>query len=156
LTIVLHLVRDEHPQAVDRGLECLRLFGIEIPAHPNRAQLEAEYNKIWELLGDCPIESLADLPLMTDPEMQAAIGVFSMIPASAFHTDANLAYLVICHMVNATLRYGTTGASAHGYAELALVLGPLFHRYHDGSPSASGQRKSCSKRKFLCVKPRTN
>ena len=56
-----------------------------------------------------------------------------MIPASAFHTDANLVYLVICHMVNATLRYGTTGASAHGYAELALILGPLFHRYHDGT-----------------------
>ena len=90
LTILLHLVRDEHPKAVDRGLECLRLFGIEIPAHPNRVQLEAEYNKIWELLGDRPIESLAELPLMTDPEMQAAMGVFSMIPASAFHTDANL------------------------------------------------------------------
>jgi PAS domain S-box-containing protein len=133
LTILLHLVRDEHPLAVDRGLECLRLFGIEIPAHPNREQLEAEYNKIWELLGDRPIESLVELPLMTDPEMQAAMGVFSVIPASAFHTDANLVYLVICHMVNATLRYGTTGASAHGYAELALILGPLFHRYHDGT-----------------------
>ena len=36
-------------------------------------------------------------------------------------------------MVNATLRYGTTGASAHGYAELALILGPLFHRYHEGT-----------------------
>ncbi len=133
LIILVHLVRDEHPLAVDRGLECLRLFGIEIPAHPNRAQLEAEYHKIWELLGDRPIESLAELPLMTDPEMQAAMGVFSMIPASAFHTDANLVYLVICHMVNATMRYGTTGASAHGYAELALILGPLFHRYHDGT-----------------------
>lgn len=36
-------------------------------------------------------------------------------------------------MVNATLRYGTTGASAHGYAELALILGPLFHHYHNGT-----------------------
>jgi PAS domain S-box-containing protein len=133
LTVLIHLVRDEHGLAVDRGLECLRLFGIDIPAHPNRQQLQAEYNKIWELLGDRQIEMLADLPPMTDPEMRAAMGVFSVIPASAFHTDVNLLYLVVCHMVNATLRYGTTGASAHGYAELSLILGPLFHRYHDGT-----------------------
>src|SRR6201999_3294163 len=69
---------------------------------------------------------------MTDPEMQAAMGVLSVIPAPAFNTDINLLYLVFCQMVNTTLEHGTTGASTHGYAELATILGPVFHRYLDG------------------------
>ena len=103
-----------------------------MPAHPTRAQVQSEYERIWQNLGDRSIESLIDLPLMTDLEMQAAMGVLSVIAAPAFNTDINLMYLVFCQMVNASLKYGTTGASAHGYAELATIVGPVFHRYLDG------------------------
>ena len=132
LTILLHLMRAEYQQAVARGLQCLRLFGIEMPAHPTREQVQAEYEKIWQNLGDRSIESLDELPLMADPEMRTAMVILSVIPAPAFNTDINLLYLVFCHMVNASLKYGTTDASAHGYAEFASILGPVFHRYLDG------------------------
>ena len=69
---------------------------------------------------------------MTDPEMQAVLGILSLMPAPAFNTDINLLYLVFCQIVNTSLRYGSTGASAHGYAEFATILGPVFHRYLDG------------------------
>ena len=35
-------------------------------------------------------------------------------------------------MVNVSLKYGTTDASAHGYAEFGSILGPVFHRYIEG------------------------
>ena len=60
------------------------------------------------------------------------MSILSVIAASAFNRDINLMYLFFCQMVNATLTYGTTGASAHAYAELATILGPVFHRYGDG------------------------
>jgi PAS domain S-box-containing protein len=132
LRILLHLMQAEFEQAVDRGLECLSLFGIEMSAHPAREQVQVEYQKIWQNLGDRSVESLIDLPLMTDPEMQAALGILSLMPAPAFNTDINLLYLVFCEIVNTSLKYGSTGASAHGYAELATILGPVFHRYLDG------------------------
>jgi GAF domain-containing protein len=103
-----------------------------MPAHPTREQVQIEYERIWQNLGQRSIESLDALPLMTHPDMQSAMGVLSLIPAPAFSTDINLLYLVFCQMVNTSLEYGTTGASAHGYAELATILGPVFHRYHDG------------------------
>src|SRR5260221_983187 len=78
------------------------------------------------------MESLIDLPLMTDPEKQAAMRVPSEIRAPALNTDSNLFYLLLCHIANASLKYGTTHASAHGYAELGCILGPVFHRYMDG------------------------
>jgi PAS domain S-box-containing protein len=132
LKILLHLMRAEYRQAVDSGLECLRLFGIEMPAHPTRKEVRVEYKKVWQNLGKRSIESLIDLPLMTDPEKQAAMRVPSEIRAPALNTDSNLFYLLLCHIANASLKYGTTHASAHGYAELGCILGPVFHRYMDG------------------------
>jgi len=130
--ILLHLMRAQYRQAVDSGLECLRLFGIEMPAHPTRKEVQVEYEKVWQNLGKRSIESLIDLPLMTDPEKQAAMRVPSEIRAPALNTDSNLFYLLLCHIANASLKYGTTHASAHGYAELGCILGPVFRRYREG------------------------
>jgi len=113
-------------------LECLRLFGREIPAHPTPEQVQVEYETIWQNLGERSIENLIDLPPMTDPEKQAAMRVLSEIRAPANMTDVKPHDLVTFHMVNATLRYGTTDASTHGIVGLASILGPVFHRYIDG------------------------
>ncbi len=40
LKINLHVLRGEHPQAVDSALACLRLFGIDLPAHPTLEQVQ--------------------------------------------------------------------------------------------------------------------
>jgi serine/threonine protein kinase len=73
LKILLHTVKSENAQSVASALTCLRLFGIDIPARPTWEQVQAEYEAVWQTLNGRPIESLIDLPLMTDPEQQAAI-----------------------------------------------------------------------------------
>ena len=113
-------------------MECLRLFGREIPAHPTPEQVQVEYETIWQNLGERSIENLIDLPPMTDPEKQAAMRVLAEIRAPANMTDVKLHDLVTFHMVNATLKYGTTDASTHGIVGLATILGPVFQRYIDG------------------------
>ena len=132
LKIDLHVMQSENPKAVESALECLRLFGIEMPAHPTREEVEAEYEKVCNALGERPIERLIDLPLLTDAEVQAAMRVLSYLFAPAYFTDFNLVCLHLCHMVNLTLRYGTTDASAHAYVWFGVILGPVFHRYTDG------------------------
>jgi PAS domain S-box-containing protein len=132
LKILLHIMRAEYRQAVDRALECLHLFGIEIPAHPTREQVQAEYEKVWLNLGERSIESLIDEPLMTDREIHAVMRVLAELCPPAGNTDSNLHSLVVCHMASASLQYGTTDTSMQGYAELAAILGPVFHRYNDG------------------------
>ena len=132
LKILLHIIRNEYWQAVDTGLDCLRVLGVEIPVHPTREQVQTEYEAIWQNLGERSIESLVDQPVMVDSEMQAAMGILSEIRAPANNTDINLHYLVTCRMVNLSVRLGTTDASTHGYAGLATILGPVFNRYIDG------------------------
>jgi PAS domain S-box-containing protein len=125
-------IKSENRRAVDKALECLRLFGIEMPAHPSRAQVEAEYEKFLSNLGTRRIESLVDLPLTDDPEILAMMHMLSALFTPALFTDLNLVHLHLVQMANLTLKHGTTGASTHGYAWLGLFLGPVFHRYQDG------------------------
>jgi signal transduction histidine kinase len=110
----------------------LRLFGIQLSAHPTWEQVQVECEKVWQTLGERSIESLIDMPAMTDPEMGAAMRVLSVLYSSAFSIDLNLFYLSICYTVNLTLQHGVTDASAHCYAYFGFSLGPAFHRYSEG------------------------
>ena len=80
-------MKSEYQQAVATALTCLRGFGIEMPAHPTEEQVQAEYDAVWHTLDGRPIESLIDLPLMTDPELQAAMQMLSALIAPAYFTD---------------------------------------------------------------------
>jgi PAS domain S-box-containing protein len=131
LKVQLHIVEGEYPQAVDSALACLRLFGIDLPAHPAFEQVQAEYETVWQVLDGRPIESLADLPLMTDPELQAVMQVFSVLTVPAYFTDLHFYCLQVCHMVKMSMQHGTSPASAPAYAFWGVVLGQVFHRYRD-------------------------
>ncbi len=131
LRIDLHVMKSEEPRAVACALECLRLFGIEMSAHPSSEQVQVEYEKVRRNLGERSIESVIDLPLMKDAEMQAAMRVLSVFYGPAFTVDNNLFYLCVCHMVNISLKYGITDASAHGLALFGRILGPLLGLYRE-------------------------
>ena len=108
------------------------MFGIDLPAHPTWEQVQAEYESVWQTLNGRPLESLIDLPLMTEPELQAAMHVLSVLSRLAYFTDFHLYCLHLCRMVNVGMQHGTTGASAHAFGYWGTLLGPAFHRYRDG------------------------
>ena len=126
LKVLLHTVKSEYPQAVASALTCLRLFGIDIPAHPTWEQVQAEYETIWRNLEGRPIESLIDLPLMTDPELQAAMRVLSALLRPAYFTDFHLFCLLACRMVTVSMQHGMSGASAYGCADSGLSWARSF------------------------------
>jgi PAS domain S-box-containing protein len=132
LKIHLHVLKGELPQAVDSALTCLRRFGIDLSAHPNFEQVEAELETVWQTLDGRPIESLIDLPIMTDPELQGALQVLSVVTPASYFTNIHLFCSLVCRMANFSMQHGMSGASAHGYAHLGEILGPVFHRYSEG------------------------
>ncbi|MGA7110424.1 MAG: sigma 54-interacting transcriptional regulator [Terracidiphilus sp.] len=132
LAINLHVLTGDHPLAIDSALACLRRFGIDLPAHPIPEQVRAEYETVWQTLDGCTIESLINLPLMTDPKIQAAMQVLSVLAGPATFTDFQLFCLLACRMVKVSIQHGMSGASAYAYACLGSVLGANFHRYREG------------------------
>lgn len=137
LKVELHVVRSDNVAATECGLAALQLFGIAFPDHPDRAEIEREYNDIWTNLNGRSIECLAELPPMTDPEQLVIMRVLAEMWPPSFFTDFNLTTLVVCRMVNCSLLHGTANSSTQGYALLGWIMGPALGRYEEGYPIAS-------------------
>jgi PAS domain S-box-containing protein len=156
LKIYLHVLKSEHPQAIDSALTCLRLFGIDLPAHPAFEQVQAEYERVWQSLSGRPVESLIDLPLMTDPEVQAAMQVLSVLGPPAYFTDFHSFCLIACRMVKIAMRDGISDASTLGFAIFGFISGPVFHRYSEGSRFARLACDLMEKHRFIANQPKVN
>jgi PAS domain S-box-containing protein len=131
LKVQLQIMKSEIQEAVNSALLCLRGFGIDMPAHPTLEQVQAEYGAVCHALNGRSIESLIDLPLVTDPELQAAMNVLSALFAPAYLSDFNLACLQMCLLVKTSLQHGMSGASAYALASWASGPGWVFHRYDE-------------------------
>jgi PAS domain S-box-containing protein len=156
LKVQLHLLKSEHEQAVATALTCLRLFGIDLPAHPTWEQVQAEYETVGRNLGARPIEHLIDLPLGTDPELQAAMDMLSVLITPAYFTDFHFYCLLVCRMVNLSMQHGTSGASAHAYGRLGTILGPAFHRYREGYRFAQLACDLVEKHRFIAYQAKVH
>uniref|UniRef100_UPI001CCA0348 trifunctional serine/threonine-protein kinase/ATP-binding protein/sensor histidine kinase n=1 Tax=Hyalangium gracile TaxID=394092 RepID=UPI001CCA0348 len=128
----LHLAAGEIQAGVDCLLECLARLGMPMPAHPSWEEVMAAHDEVQALLGDRPIESLLELPVMTDPDREAVLNVLAALFTPAFFTDSNLLALHLCRMVSLSLRHGNAAAAVHGYAWYGVVLGPMFKQYREG------------------------
>ncbi|HUN77126.1 MAG TPA: AAA family ATPase [Steroidobacteraceae bacterium] len=132
LKVQLHVIESEHQQAVTTALMCLRGFGIDLPEHPTEQDIEAESDAVSHALGGRSIESLIDLPLMTDPQLLAAMKVLSVLSMSAQFTDLRLCCVQACRVVNLSVRYGVSGDSAAAYGFWGSLLAFVFPRYREG------------------------
>ncbi len=132
LKVRLHILKSENHEAVATALTCLRQLGIDIPTHPTQEQVQAEYETVWQILDGRSIESLIDLPLMTDPVLQAAVQVLSGMASPAYIIDTGLSCLVMCRMVKVSLQHGLSGPSTYGYVSWGVLLSGVFRRYGDG------------------------
>jgi predicted ATPase/signal transduction histidine kinase/GAF domain-containing protein len=154
LKINLHVLKGEYPQAIDSALTCLHLFGIDLPAQPTPEQVRVEYETVWRTLEGRPIESLIDLPPMTEPEVRAAMQVLSVLAPPATMTDFRLFCLLACRMVNVSIEHGICGAAAHGWSLLGAILGSVFHRYGDSYRFAKLACDLVEKRGFIAYQPK--
>ncbi|WP_224243822.1 trifunctional serine/threonine-protein kinase/ATP-binding protein/sensor histidine kinase [Hyalangium gracile] len=128
----IHVIANEAQDAISCLLEGLARLGMPMSPHPSWEEVTAANEEVWALLGERSIESLIDLPPMTDPEVKAVMDVLSALFMPAFITDNNLLVLHLCRMVALSLRHGNSEASVHGYAWYGLVQGSAFRRYREG------------------------
>src|SRR5580698_3264244 len=132
LQVQLHVIGAEYQQAVDCALTCLREFGIDIPAHPTEEHVQFERDTLRQTLDGRPIESLIDLPLISDPELRAAMKVCSELLSAAHYVDFRLCCFLACRMVALSVRHGTSEDSVAAFAYWGSLLGSIFQRHSEG------------------------
>src|SRR5205807_7218830 len=99
-------------------------------------------------------ESLADLPLMVDPELQATVQMLSVLGPPAYFTDFHSFCFIACRMVKIGLQSGISDASTLGFALLGFISGPVFHRYGEGDRFAALARNLVEKHRFIANQPK--
>ncbi|WPB77145.1 ATP-binding sensor histidine kinase [Archangium violaceum] len=113
-------------------LEGLALLGMHLPARPTWEEVVEAHEEVQALMEGRSIESLLELPLMSDPDMKAIIGLLASLFTPACCIDNNLLVLQLCRVVSLSLRHGNSEASVIGYSWYGLVLGPVFKKYREG------------------------
>ncbi|MFM0232093.1 trifunctional serine/threonine-protein kinase/ATP-binding protein/sensor histidine kinase [Paraburkholderia sediminicola] len=132
LRMALYMNAGQADRAVEVSLEYLRAVGVTWSAHPRKEEVQQEYERLWQRMGDRSIEQLLDLPLMTDPVCRATLDVLTAVQPPAHATDMNLYCLIAGRMANLSLEHGNTDGSGFAYVMLGMTLGPQFDDYRAG------------------------
>jgi PAS domain S-box-containing protein len=132
LRIDLYMNLDQNDRAVRVGLEYLRQVDPQWSLPATAESVRQEYDRLWQRLGPGSIETLLDLPLMTDPRQCATMNVLTALAAAALFTNENLVRLVVCRMTILSLDHGNADGSCLAYAWVGGVLGTHFGDYQAG------------------------
>ena len=129
LRVTLSKIVNQSGRGIGIALEYLRNGGTDWSMHPTRAEVVREYDQIWSQLGGRKVDELLDLPLMTKPDFLHCMDIMNEMIVPAHDCDHNLPPLIICRMVNLSLKHGNSDASCVAYLGLAMIAGPLFGNY---------------------------
>lgn len=119
-------------QAVEMGLEVLKLLAIDFPENLSPADIQQGLEQTAALFAGKKIADFIDLPDMTDPEKQATLRILSGLVSPAYITAPLLLPLVILEMVNLSVRYGNAPLSAFAYGLYGLILSGVVQDIETG------------------------
>ena len=124
--MILYLHQGEFDHALTLAIECLRDIGEALPRHPTNQDIEHAYLELLTVIGDRPIESLAALPLMSDPNLLAVMELLEGLTAPAGSVNLNLITLAQLRIARLSVEHGVSDSAAHAFSGLARVVGWNF------------------------------
>src|SRR5215510_13781040 len=110
-----YAMQSKFNDALQAGLEGLRLLGVEFPPDPGPSHIQQGIQAMYALLAAQPIETLAALPDMTEPRAQTALLVLSGLLPIAYRITPTLTLLMVFQMVALSPRYGNAAPSPQAY-----------------------------------------
>ncbi|WP_445304733.1 ATP-binding protein [Microcoleus sp. Pol7_A1] len=108
-------------EAIAVGRNALGQLGVALPTAPDEALIGKALQALADQLSGRKIEELVDLPVMTNPQTQAAMQLSGMLFPPIFQGMPGLLPLLSSTMVSLSLQFGNAPASTVGYAIHGLV-----------------------------------
>lgn len=119
-------------EAVKTALSILKQLGVEFPETPTRDDLGAAIQEVDSMLGNRSIQSLIELPPMSNQELAAGMRILAMTIPTSYLYDPALFALMAARQVALSMAHGNTGPAASGYASWGIILGGALGRIEDG------------------------
>ena len=119
-------------EGLDAALEILERLGLHLPGHPSPEDVRRGMEEVKAHYAGRPIESLADLPPMTDPDTLAMMRVFSKANPASYNGRPSLFPLLIFKQLSLCLQHGNPAEASFVYACYALVLCGIERDFNAG------------------------
>ncbi|HFQ92962.1 MAG TPA: GAF domain-containing protein, partial [Anaerolineae bacterium] len=113
-------------ETIDFALPVLRKLGVNLPQKPNRRHLATAVLRLRLALRGKSIESLLELPRLSDPTMIAAGMLMTHLGVAAYFVNTELFALIVLQLALISVKYGNYSFSCRNYVAYGLMLcGPL-------------------------------
>ncbi|OJH36274.1 trifunctional serine/threonine-protein kinase/ATP-binding protein/sensor histidine kinase [Cystobacter ferrugineus] len=132
LRMNVHFAMSESQQGLTCMRECLALLGMPLSQNPTREEAVAAHEEVWALLGERSLESLLDLPLMTDPDVKLAVSTLLEFYPTAYATNKHLFIIIVSRIVSLSIRHGFVDAATPAYGWFGFIVSSYFKRYREG------------------------
>ncbi len=108
--------------AVNQGLEILRLLGIRFPTNPTGLNLVTSLAQTWLTLIGKGTEDLVNLPQMSDPVKLRIASILTSLGPATYYAAPELLPLFILQGVRLSVRHGNAPQSPFLYSGYGLIL----------------------------------
>jgi predicted ATPase/signal transduction histidine kinase len=127
----LHSLGGRFERAIETAVSGLSSLDFDLSSEPTQGEIDEELRQIWEVLGDRTIESLIDLPPMTDRRAKAAMDILATANTVGLLTNPSFFNIVQIRSVSLGLRYGNADTSPVTYQGFGMILRDRLGRYED-------------------------
>jgi predicted ATPase/serine phosphatase RsbU (regulator of sigma subunit) len=128
----VYLSQHKQIETLNMMLSIMKQLGIVFPEQPNEKDIEfylQETQLSWE---GKAIDSLSDLPMMTEKKPQSIMQILSLILAPAYEVAPELFLILVCQQVRLSIKSGNTDDSAYSYATYGMIVGDIETGYKFG------------------------
>jgi PAS domain S-box-containing protein len=117
--------------ALEVALEALDRLGVVLPREASREDVLGAHDEHVALLAGAPIESMLDLPPMTDPRHIQAMRLLGTphLHSAAFYAQRDLWAVMVARMLTLSQRHGLAAESFSACSAFGYVLGLYFFDY---------------------------
>lgn len=151
----LCLRRSAYQDAVDVALKGLQVFDIVLSPAPTNADCLRAYHQLKQRLEHDFRQSFLQLPLMSDPQVEAISGLLAALSVPASFTNENLHFIQLCYALELALDYGITGASAAALGWFGVLIGHRYGEYEEGMAYCQLARSLVASHQFAGYEAKT-
>ncbi len=127
--IVQFTLLARYPEAIAAGREGLAALGIVLPEADYEAARDVEVAAVRAALQGRTVAELADLPVMTHPEMRTAATLLITMGPPCYRSHQRLWSVLVPKVVNLTIRFGNLPQVGYSHTAFGGLVGWVANDY---------------------------
>ncbi|WP_437982107.1 AAA family ATPase [Sorangium sp. So ce117] len=122
LKMNVQVLKNDLPAALAEGLAALRPLGLDLPALPDQAMVDAQIRATLDVVREKTLEALPDLPPLADPEIRAMQDVLEELSSPCWFLSPNHLGIVVAKVLENAFRHGLSKHALFGCLNFGMFL----------------------------------